>query len=69
MIRVQHTQVQVFQDGADFYVTEMDECEATHTATAPFKVLDSDMEAATKAREWFVSVYAPANKYQLHWEA
>jgi ribosomal protein L24E len=46
--------VYVYQDGADFYVCSDKDCQDTiRIVTAPMKVSDFDLEAATKAREWF----------------
>jgi hypothetical protein len=41
----------VYQDGADFYMKTNGKKE---TLTAPFKVKDHDINAAKKAREWFM---------------
>jgi len=49
-----------FQDGADFYSEYGDE---PHLWTAPFKVLDWDMDAADRARAAFF-VWAKANDIQ-----
>jgi hypothetical protein len=49
----------VMQDGADFYVYRDSAQEhpiPSLNRTAPFKVLDYDMDAATRARDWFVNL-------------
>ena len=56
----------VFQDGADFYITESDDFGAEFTATAPFGVKDHDIEAAERARVWFLNTYT---NYNFTWEA
>jgi hypothetical protein len=52
----------VFQDGRDFYVGTEDETETT--VSAPMRVRDFDLAAATDARDWFVKVWCPMNNVQ-----
>lgn len=55
------TQIYFEQDGSNFYLygsKHAAECgDSLETVTAPYRVKDSDMEAANKAREWFIADY------------
>lgn len=60
--------IYVTQDGADFYVyrdEELTQYVPSLGRTAPFKVLDYDMEAATRARQWFIELCS--TKQTIHW--
>ena len=64
------TKVYVRQDGKDFYLYRKDpntapmrESEPLHYAlSAPMEVRDFDLEAATRARRWFLD-YCDSNNY------
>lgn len=58
-------QLNVFQDGRDFYVGNDDE--TLMTVTAPMRVLDFDMVAAADARDWFVKIWCPTNSIVPQW--
>lgn len=49
----------VSQDGPDFYVGDSDGTQ--FYATAPLQVRDFDLQAAARARDWFVTKWAPAH--------
>ncbi len=55
----------VFQDGADFYLT--DQNENLTVVTYPRKVRDFDMPAAISARKWFNEVYLPMHAITVTW--
>ena len=55
------------QDGADFYVSREDNPEPERI-TAPFKVGDFDMEAAKRARDWFIAKMAE-DGLLVEWES
>lgn len=58
----------VQQDGADFYVYLTPACNQLHTTrSAPFKVSTSDMDAANRARLWFMQLCSEAAKRNLVW--
>lgn len=58
----------VQQDGADFYIYLTPACNQLHaTRSAPFKVSDFDMEAANRARIWFLQLCFEAAKRNLVW--
>ena len=60
--------IHVIQDGANFYVSDPAGNEI-HSLTrhAPFKVLDFDMEAATRARKWFIDLCS--KNQRIVWES
>lgn len=58
-------QLNVFQDGRDFYVGNDDE--TLFIATAPMRVLDFDMPAAAEARDWFVKIWCPMHQITPQW--
>ena len=49
----------VFQDGREFYVGTKSRTE--QTVTAPMRVNDFDMPAASNARDWFVKIWCARN--------
>lgn len=56
----------VFQDGADFYLTS--EHDVLTIVTYPYKkVKDFDMSAAQSARVWFIKVYVPMHAIKIVW--
>lgn len=60
--------IYVMQDGADFYVyrdAALTEYIPSLGRTAPFKVSDFDMEAATRARKWFIDLCS--TRQVIHW--
>lgn len=58
--------IYVLQDGADFYVYKDAECEdLVMTRTSPFPILDWDVEAASRARKWFIGLCHHAQV--IHW--
>lgn len=47
--------IYVYQDGADFYCHSDEAChDLVQVVSAPFRVSDFDLEAAMKARSWFI---------------
>lgn len=48
----------VYQDGADFYDEDIG-----HIWSAPFKVTDHDMAAATRARTAFLTYYRQVQEW------
>lgn len=58
----------VMQDGADFYVFDSPDAEnLLMVRTAPFKVLDFDMEAASRARKWFEGLCNQLTLRMMKW--
>lgn len=52
-------EMNVFQDGRDFYLG--DEDTLTQTVTFPGRVPDMDIAAAENARDWFVKIWCAQN--------
>lgn len=58
----------VMQDGADFYVHSDAEGEnLLMTRTYPHPVKDWDVEAATRARVWFIGLLSEKSKATMKW--
>lgn len=58
----------VYQDGADFYVHSDPEGDnLLMTRTYPHPVKDWDVEAATRARAWFIGLLGATSKATMKW--
>lgn len=59
--------VQVCQDGGDFYVEEASSGKLLEVVSYAYHISDGDMEKAKEARSWFEQVYCPFKNYSPSW--